>query len=425
MHISEERISMINDFRASVLKELADNILPWWEKARDLRNGGFYGRVENDGRVDPGHDKGVVMHSRFLWTYSAADLFSGNHSYARLAEHAYAFLTGPLLDSVHGGFYWQVGFDGEPKTDRKVIYGQAFGIYALSEYYRASGDADALELAVSVFRLLEKTARDPRYGGYAEACAADWSGTLTSALSPSDLACDKSMNTNLHVMESYACLSAALSEAARREAVLRFDPETEGAAVRRALKDLVLVHADKILQPDAHFGIYFDGDWRSLVPTHSYGHDIEGSWLLTEAAGIAWDGVCPGRIKEAALDMAGAVREVVKRSGPGLANEYKDGRLDTTHIWWVQAECLVGFLNAAELSGDADYLDAAFGVWEYIRDKISDRANGEWFWGRTPAGDVIPRQPKGGLWKTNYHNGRACMEAARRLSALLGRGEQP
>jgi mannobiose 2-epimerase len=412
------REGLIAEFRGRLERELPADILPWWKRAKDETNGGFYGRVENDGSFDPRFDKGIVMHARFLWSYSAAYLHSGDKTHLELADHAYRFVTGPLYDREHGGFYWQVSFDGKPVVDRKVIYGEAFAIYALSEYYRATKKVEALETAVRTFGLLEKVARDREFGGYAEACEPDWSAPVTSALSDVDIPCAKSMNTNLHVMEAFASLALALKEAKASGGISGFDAPTLFEEVKSALRDLVLVHVNRIRRPDGHFNLYFDRDWTSLRDITSFGHDIEGSWLIDEAALIAWDGEYPKELRTAALGMAAAILPVVEEFGPGLVNEKKGDHLDRDRIWWVQAECMVGFLNAAVLSHDDRYLSAARKVWDYIEEFIVDKTSGEWFWGRLADGSVMPGQPKGGLWKTSYHDARACMEAMKRLDAL-------
>jgi cellobiose epimerase len=410
------REGLIAAFHERLDRELTIDILPWWKRAMDERNGGFYGRVENDGSFDPRFDKGIVMHARFLWTYSAAFLRSGDRALLALADHAYRYVTGALADREHGGFYWQVSFDGKPVVDRKVIYGEAFAIYALSEYHRATGIPEALELAVRTFGLLERVARDGEFGGYVEACTPDWSAPVTSALSDVDIACAKSMNTNLHVMEAFTSLALALEAAKDSGAASGFPAPTTFEEVKAALRDLVLVHVNRIRRPDNHFNLYFERDWTSLRDITSYGHDIEGSWLIDEAAEVAWAGEYPREIREAALGMAAAILPMVASSG--LVNERKGDHLDRDRIWWVQAECLVGFLNAAVQARDDRYLAAALGVWDYIEEFIVDGTDGEWFWGRASDGSVMPGQPKGGLWKTSYHDARACMEAMKRLDEL-------
>lgn len=382
-------------------KELDTNILPWWPRVQDS-TGGWPGFIDNQGRSRPS-PKGVVMHSRFLWSYSAAARILGETRWLDTAAHARDFLLGPLQDKVHGGFHWMIREDGRPVTPNKVIYGQAFAVYSLAEYYRVSQDPAIKAEAMKVFRLMETHARDHQDGGYYEAVSADWQTVVPNALGDQDVKCEKSMNTNLHVMEAWTCLWLA----------------TRDEAVRQALEDLIWVHLDKIRTEPAHFGLYFDRQWHSSHQIRSFGHDIEGSWLIREAAEAIWGHHVPAKVDEAVMAMAARCAAILDQHGPGLINEEHEGHLDHTRIWWVQAECLVGMINAWQVSGDAAWLARARQVWDYIQDQIVDHEHGEWFWGRDPAGQALDRQAKGGLWKTSYHNGRACLEALQRLGAVF------
>jgi mannobiose 2-epimerase len=290
-----------------------------------------------------------------------------------------------------------------------VIYGQAFTIYALAEYARAGGPGEALELALETYRLIEKVAHDARHGGYFEAAAPDWSASVVSALGAEDLACAKSMNTNLHMLEALTTLHEA----------------TGDAGIGDSLRALLPVHLDRILAPSHHLGLFFDADWSRLDSIVSYGHDIEASWLLTEAAGSVGEKTLADRVRGRSLLMAGETARVLDENAGSLPNEMKKGLLDTDRIWWVQAEGIVGMVNAWQLSGDASFLRRAERLWGFVKGAIVDGAHGDWFWGaQYPAGTPMQGQYKGGLWKASYHNGRACMEIMRRLAGGVGgRGE--
>ena len=271
--------------------ELRNDILPFWPRFIDQENGGFYGQVENDGRPDPYADKGLVMHARLLWTYSAAARLLGSPGLLSTAETAYRFLTERLYDIDQKGFAFACDFRGNRRPGLKIVYGQAFAVYALAEYARAGGPGKALDIAMETFALLQRTARDELFGGYSEAAAPDWSKSVPSALGDGDIACPKSMNTNLHVLEALTALHAA----------------TEDAAVGQALRQLIEVHLDRIITPGAHLGLYFKNDWSRLDAVMSYGHDIEASWLLTEAAERTPDAALGTRVCSRALEMASAI----------------------------------------------------------------------------------------------------------------------
>ena len=401
----------LTQFRSELETELKQEILPWWGTLPDFVNGGFPGLIHNDGSFDSQHDRGVVMHARFLWTYAAAYRRFHDETCLPIARHALAYLTGALYDHQNSGFHWQISWDGQARFQRKVVYGQAFAIYALAEWYRATGEVSALDLATATFDQLQNHAGDPEFGGYYEACSMDWSTVIISALSDVDQACAKSMNTNLHVMEALSNLVLALRERPLAD-------NTRHDRAQSALRSLIDVHLDHIRITSAHFGLFFNRDWSSLEAPLSYGHDIEGSWLITEAAEIAWNGVVPARVREAALTMARRTVEIIEKFGPGLINESHHGHVDTERIWWVQAECLVGLLNAAVLDGDPKFIQQALAIWDYIKKSVKDPIHGEWFWS-TLADGSHSANPKGGLWKTSYHNGRACMEGMDRLDQLI------
>lgn len=484
---------------AAARAELVGNILPYWVKyARDEANGGFWGTLRADNTGDPAETRSVVMTSRHLWAYSAAARTLGDPAWLEAAHWAYAALTERFVDREFGGVFWSVKPDGAGDVTKKQIYGEAFAIYGLSEYAAALAEHAAkpvdpfepLALALAIFDLLEAHARDPVSGGYVEARARDWSPTADLRLSDKDIDCEKSMNTNLHVMEAFTCLHRTLgalagddagsgtvgetgsSTLAARGAASGLDPVGLSEArsrVGEALSSLVTVTMERILGEDAHLDLYFDATWKPIGDIVSYGHDIEASWLVWEAieelegasaqvspsahavpahpaafADSPADGstqpVPPppgcaatfGR-SEAFTESAGGLgarwREGVVRiartalaegfdpATGGLENETHGSRRDRTRIWWCQAEALVGFFNAWEMTGENAFLDAAQSVWRWIDRFQADRAGGDWFWAVGPDGKPDLLEPKGGNWKTPYHNARACMEIMRRAKA--------
>lgn len=391
----------IDTLAAALDRELRENILPYWYQTMDRHQGGFFGLVRNDGSVDPRAPKGLVMHSRHLWGYSQAWLHRKNPADLVAARHAFAFLTTKLYDKEGKGFWWTVDARGNPGFENKVLYGQAFAIYGLSQYFRATGDQKALDLALETFALVEKTGRDPQFGGYYEAVDRRWTHSIVQALSDVDIPCSKSMNTNLHLLEAFSALYLACGR-----------PE-----VREALASLLAVFEQHILVTPEHLGLYFDRDWKNLTTHISYGHDIEASWLMTEAAEILSTDAghhLPPAQKDRYAAIARKTLSVLEANGGSLPDELHDGRLKTERTWWVQAEALVGMVNAWQLTGDEAFLAAAERLWSFIDRFQVDRHGGEWFWSVDAAGIPTPDRPKGGLWKTCYHNGRACMEVIRR-----------
>lgn len=394
--------------REEILRELTENILPFWQCRMRDPNGGFFGGANCDGIVDKAAPRSAVVNARILWTFATATRVLGA-SYGTTAEWAFEDLRTRFIDGEHGGLYWLVDAEGRPLSDRKQIYAQAFAIYAFSEYARATGNREALQLAIDLFRLIEKYAADRERGGYVEALGRSWGALADMRLSEKDLNSPKSMNTHLHIMEAYTNL-------------LRIWRDPALVARQSALIDVTL---DRIVDSrTGHFKLFFDMDWRSLNDHVSYGHDIEGSWLLVEAAEVLGNEALIARARAAAVMMAErTLAEGRDRDGSLYYEARGDGSLiDANKHWWAQAEALVGFQNAFELTGNLAFKDAVRDVWAFIRDHVVDHAHGEWHAKLTPDGRPYTADEDGdaclaGPWKCPYHNARACFEMLGRLKA--------
>jgi predicted GH43/DUF377 family glycosyl hydrolase/mannose/cellobiose epimerase-like protein (N-acyl-D-glucosamine 2-epimerase family) len=409
-------VAAFHDLARRMRAELESDILPFWLPYVDREAGGFYGLVRNDKSFDAAAPKGLVMHSRFLWAYSAAYMRYAKPEYLEAARAAYDYLRGGQRDEVRGGFWWIVDQEpgdaahpgkATPEVDVKMVYGQAFAIYALAEYYLASGERGALDLAMETYRLLESIARDKAKGGYFEACDRGWTKPIRFALSEVDIPCDKSMNTNLHVLEALSNLYRASRD--------------EG--VKASLVSLLEVYAYRVFGQKPNTSLYFDREWKALTDHVSWGHDIESCWLMTEAAELAYGGAekAPLFVREAIRSARAAILPVLAENGGSLPHEKSEAKkhFDGQRDWWVQAEAVVGCVDAWQETGDGSYLAAAVRLWDYIETKVIDHENGEWFWGVSAAGLPDLERPKGGLWKTCYHNGRACLEVISRAERIL------
>jgi len=387
--------------RQNAIREVKENILPFWQGMADEENGGFYGEADFYGNPDKTAAKGCTLNSRILWTFSAAYRIFGDDIYKACAQRAKDFLSSAFLDATHGGLYWLVDHNGKAPDTRKQFYNIAFGIYALSEHYRATCDQSSLELAMVLFDVMEQHGLDPAAGGYIEACNCEWRSIDDYRLSEKDLNCPKSMNTNLHVLEAYTTLVRAGAD----------------ERVRKALETLLRITLEKIVSRDSHFELFFDMDWHTLAKDISYGHDIEGSWLLYEAALATGDESLVFKVKETALAIAEVTyAAAIDRKNGGLFSGCNaEGHIHNKKEWWPQAEAVVGFYNAYELSGDKKYFDAADSIWKYIQNHFVDRTNGEWH--NELNLDNVPdiSMPKAGFWKCPYHNARACLEIMWRM----------
>ena len=409
-------------FYESVKDELLNDILPYWEKhSRDTRAGreGFYGSISSSGLADAEAARSIVMTSRFLWTYSAAARHFKNPALLEMADFAYRTIVSKYWDSENGGVFWSVFPDGTPCVSKKQIYGEAFCCYGLCEYAAAikelRNDAlseEAMNYALDIYNFLEQYALDPEDGGYLEACAQNWSPTDDMILSPKDMNCPKSMNTNLHVMEAYTNLYRTLP-------LVFSDAKAIRAEVGDSLAALVRLTVDKILQPNAHLGMFFDMKWTPLSEEISYGHDIEASWLLWEAACELEDEELKSEIKETVIRVAEtALSEGFDHENGCLENFLRsepEGKVrDRTRVWWNQAEAMNGFYNAWEMTGESKYSNACLAEWQWILNHQRDLENGEWWNEVDVNGNPVLTEDKGGNWKTSYHNGRTCLELLRR-----------
>ncbi|MWV46475.1 N-acyl-D-glucosamine 2-epimerase [Paenibacillus sp. HJL G12] len=396
-------LAQAETWKSELEKELHEHILGFWMKyALDEKHGGFLGEIATDLTVRDDADKSLVLNARILWTFAAAYRLYGNETYLQPATRAYQYILRHFVDREYGGLFWMLHADGSVSNDKKQVYGQAFAIYALSEYYRAVQQEEALDLAIHLFRLLEEYSYDSEHKGYLEALSRSWQQTGDFSLSDKDLNEKKSMNTHLHVLEAYTNL-------------YRVWPDPR---LHHQLTELIEVTLNHIVHPDqSHFLLFFDETWVAKSDHISYGHDIEGSWLMAEAAEVLGDEELLSRVKQTAVSMAEhALARGVDQDG-GMVNEANaSGYIDTRKDWWPQAEAMVGFYNAYQLTGDIKFREASLRSWQFIGQSIIDHEYGEWFWNADRKGRPNRDQPKVSAWKCPYHNGRACMEMIERLS---------
>ena len=409
---------------------LQDNILRFWlDKMQDQEHGGFYGRIDGNGVLHPDAEKGAILNARILWSFSAAYRVLGNQEYLEAATRAKEYILEHFIDAEYGGVYWSVDYKGQPLDTKKQFYAIGFAIYGLTEYARATGDREALEYALDLYDCIEEHAFDREYNGYIEACTREWGTIADMRLSELDANYPKSQNTHLHIIEPYTNLLRCLRELQAKQscdyvpaigAVLPVGisvPMETIVAVEASLRNLIDIFTDKILNSETHhLDLFFEMDWtRGAGHLESYGHDIECSWLMHEAALVLGDQKVLEKIEA-------VVRQVAKASEKGLRPDgsmIHEANLDTGHVdddlhWWVQAENVVGWYNLWQHFGDEEALKKAARCWQYIKDNLVDNKNGEWFWSRHPDGTLNTVDDKAGFWKCPYHNSRMCLEIMER-----------
>lgn len=373
---------------------LTDNILAFWmNKMQDNENGGFYGQMDGHDTLHSTANKGAILNARILWTFASAYRVMQKKEYLIVAQRAFDYITEFFIDKTYGGVYWEIDYKGNPVNTKKQTYAQGFALYAFSEFYRATGNEQALELAKEFFYLIEKC-RDDKFGGYFEAYTRDWKSIEDMRLSEKDANEKKTMNTHLHILEPYTNLCRVWKD----------------KQLVAAQKRLIQIFTDCILDKQTnHLNLFFDEEWNVKSTAISYGHDIEASWLLFEAAEALRDAELLNEIKTLSLKIADAASEGLQSDG-SLAYEKDGNHMDTERHWWVQAEAVVGFMYAYKNSGKAEYKEKAEKVWQYIQNNLVDFKNGEWYWSRLSDGTINRKDDKAGFWKCPYHNGRMCLE---------------
>ncbi len=388
-------------------KELNERILPFWIKLLDYDNGGSYGIVDYDLTLHKDSPKGGVVGARHLWSYSGAYLLTKDEKYLRAAEHSYHFLINALWDQEHKGIYWLVDYLGQPLIATKHIYAQSFAIYGLSEYVKASDNKEALTYAIDLFHLLEDTCFSTTYGGYIEEFTQDWIQTEHHLLNEGASAVFTT-NSHLHLLEAYTNLYSVW-------------PDRQLLSKINYLLDLFY---SKIYHPTEHVcRVAFDENWQPTKEAYSYGHDIETSWLLTETLNIT--GLDRPDIVEMNKQIAYKVAAEGIDSDGSIYDAKKEGNIHKTRVWWAQAEAVIGFYNAYQLTKDEQFIQLSERAWNYIQKKIHDpRTGGEWFSRLDEHGEIISslrnnqyQTPENiaDSWKGFYHNGRMCYELIKRL----------
>jgi mannobiose 2-epimerase len=398
--MNDQNVVLLADYKRELTLELKHILDYWTNHTVDAENGGFYGKISNKNQVDAEAPKGAVLNARILWSFSAAHNLNPING-IEIADRAYHYIVDHLIDKDYGGVYWTVDYKGQPADTKKQVYAMAFTIYALTEYYIAKGDPIIKNLAIKLYRDLVKYSYDTRKGGYLEAFNRKWETMDDLRLSEKDANEKKTMNTHLHILEAFTNL-------------YRIWPDGQ---LKGRISALLRNFQNYIVDTDtSRMILFFDEDWNSKSGIISYGHDIEASWLLLEAAEVIGDNLLLTEIKKLTLKMAEATMEGLDEDGglwyervPSINHVIKEKH------WWVQAEAMVGFYNAWQLSGQQKFLDVSHKNWQFVKQSIIDKDYGEWYWGVKEDGNLMQNEDKAGLWKCPYHNSRACIELIRRI----------
>lgn len=398
------KLQRLLKYKSELEEELNAVLSYWMNYTVDKEFGGFYGSVNNENIPDKSAPKGVVLHGRILWTFSAAFRLTNNLEHFNTAKKAYEFIVNNFLDIEYGGVYWSVDANGKMLEGKKQIYGLAFCIYGLSEYYKISQEKNAMEKAIDLFAQIEHASFDEEKNGYIEALTREWTEIGDLRLSEKDNNERKTMNTHLHIIEAYANLFTVWPDNKLKERVVNL----------LNLFDLYFINKESY-----HLNLFFDDDWNLKSTLQSYGHDIEASWLLQQCAEIIQHQDFENKFKKLALPVTEAAAEGLDSDG-GLWYEYEQesSKLIYEKHSWPQAEAMIGFFNAYQLTGNEKNLQMSLNSWEFVKNYLKDNDGGEWFWGVNKDYSVM-KKDKAGFWKCPYHNSRACMELISRINNIL------
>ncbi len=394
---------------------LIHDLLPFWLGMVDKEYGGYYGYVKSDGTIEPKADKGCVLNSRILWVmstcyklcmdgalsevklqdagYSSLDILEG-------ARRAYVFFRDHYFDPEYGGIYWSVTYDGKPSDTTKHAYNHAFAIYALCEYYEVTGDIEAFKFAYYLKNCVENMFTDEI--GYLESFGRDFIMDNNPHLSENGVQAYRTMNTLLHIMEAYTEL-------------YRINKETKDQFVKRKIYKILDMIENRVYNPnEGRLEVFFDRDFNSLIDLRSIGHDIEMSWLLDRTCSILGD----DNLSERMAPISAALAEKTLEygfDGNSMAYEIENGIVKEERAWWIQAEAVVGFVNAFMKTGDKRYKMAERKTWEFIRDHMIVKTRpAEWYMEVSKDGVPDLSKPLVDEWKCPYHNIRMCCEILRR-----------
>lgn len=412
MDIYDKLETLENELNA----EFKEHMIPFWKGMIDRNYGGYYGRMSFDLSLDNKADKGCILNSRILWFFSTLADYYDDEELLRYAAHAYRFMKERFFDKQSGGVYWSVAYDGNVDDDSKHTYNQAFAIYGLAAFYRASGDENALRDAYDLFDTIEARCRDSE--GYLEAFSREFLPVSNEKLSENGVMADRTMNTILHVMEAYTEL---------------FDVDDNDVygrrhSVKKRLIEILNIFKEKIYNPDLErLEVFFDKDYNSLIDLHSFGHDIEAAWLLDRTVQVLENN---GTVvdEEISYIIETLTEKIYEDAfdGKSVPAESEDGKVLETRIWWVQSEAMNGFLNGYMYHGKNEkYAEAVINIWDYIKHTIVDkRCGSEWFSEVGADGTPDSSMDIVNEWKCPYHNGRMFVEMVSRIENILAEEEE-
>jgi mannobiose 2-epimerase len=379
------------------MRRIATDQLEFWlEHGPDHENGGFHGQLDRRGQPIGTGEKGLIQHARHLWSFSTwYERRESSPRIATIARNLYEYLTTHFSDRSTGGFFRKIDRGGNVTEPVHQVYPESFAVYALATYGRVFGDPKAIAMALRCFRSFDKRAHEPRYGGYDVTGDPPWQTP----------GANKETNTHIHVMEALTALGAVCLE----------------PLVHQRLREFTELTITKLRQPANYAHLEFLMDYTPLGdPIVSYGHDLETSWLVTDALRVlqakAIAEALPAATRDRALEMgkASALAGFDAQEG-GYFNRGIPGHavLDREKIWWVQFEALPALVQLQQATVLPDALLRLERTLDWLEHSQVDREFGGVYWGILPDGTLGPHGDiKGNPWKASYHELRGLIFAA-------------
>ncbi|MFA5447032.1 MAG: AGE family epimerase/isomerase [Sphaerochaeta sp.] len=370
-------------------------IIPFWKRLKDEVNGGYFGRVDFELTCLKKSAKGIVQTCRIIYFFSEAAIAFKDEELAAYADHAYRFLLSYGFDEMHGGLYWSLAYDGMVEDSTKSSFCFAYGILALTSYWRLRGDEQALQQALQLYELTEEHFGDAI--GYKEVLSQDFSSDPNTAglFAKDSFGGEKMMNTPLHLLDAYR----ALYQATGRPEVLK------------KMERIIGLFVTHIFDPtDNSLIIYFDRDMKRANTYRSYGHEIEASWMLASSVELLKESEHTPTILKICDILAHQVYQDAYRDG-SVMDETHDEAVRSRRGHWIQAEAVLGFMAAYERNPESEYYrQAAETIWTFIQEYLVDkRPQGEWLYRVDASGKVTEPYAVVWPWKGPYNNGRMCL----------------
>jgi len=404
---------------------LVNELLPFWtSRMIDEKNGGFLTHFDKEGKDTGEDEKSLIAQTRCLYTLASAHRAGyGDGKLAAMARHGADFLINKMWDRKNEGFYWMMDRKGNVKIDQKIIYGQSFAIYSLSEYTLATGDRRGIEYAEKVFDLIQKYCADTMYGGYWEMFERDW--TLRG---PGSAGGDrKTLDVHMHLMEAFTALYECTGRDVHRRKLLEvIDILQHRINHSRYRTGIPQFFKDWTIAPQIKFEIIWgwdrftgEGKKANVTDNTCYGHNAEFAWLLIHALEIL------NINKDLYRNDFHTIFEHIVNNGIDtefggvyVEGPHSGGVSDREKEFWQQAEVLTALLDAWLIFKDPRYWESYKNVHRFVFDKMINKGVGEWYPLLTREGEPIWTH-MGHSWKINYHTVRSMILSIQRLNMIL------